>query len=188
MGGRAGGRRRGGGKVQAGGQAGERVALRRLLGCASLGAQLAAYEPEPNTRAEAWRSALIPPWPRRAAVAETMVQMECDYVTPSFFRELEKQYQAEQGMAGEAGTSEGQARLDQLASGERAGAGLGWGGAGGEYAATAPEVEDTGPRDLISNPAGRLELEACRGWAGAGVVWSEWRGGAGSWLERSGLA
>ena len=30
----------------------------------------------------------------RAAVAETMVQMECDYVTPSFFRELEKEYQS----------------------------------------------------------------------------------------------
>lgn len=28
------------------------------------------------------------------AVAETMVQMECDYVTPSFFRELEKEYQS----------------------------------------------------------------------------------------------
>jgi hypothetical protein len=43
------------------------------------------------------------------AVAETMVQMEVDYVTPSFFRELEKQYQAEQG--------QGEDRLDQLATG-----------------------------------------------------------------------
>lgn len=34
------------------------------------------------------------PMSARAAVAETMVQMECDYVTPSFFRELEKEYQS----------------------------------------------------------------------------------------------
>ena len=31
---------------------------------------------------------------RLCAVAETMVMMECDYVTPSFFRELEKEYQS----------------------------------------------------------------------------------------------
>ena len=37
-------------------------------------------------------AAAAAPLPR--AVAETMVQMECDYVTPSFFRELEKEYQS----------------------------------------------------------------------------------------------
>lgn len=50
--------------------------------------------------------------------------MEVDYVTPSFFRELEKQYQAEQG--GGAGVPPGQERLDQLATG----AGF-WGRSGG---------------------------------------------------------
>lgn len=44
------------------------------------------------------------------------MQMEIDYVSPSYFRELEKQYQAEQGMGGEPGGAD-QARLDQLARG-----------------------------------------------------------------------
>lgn len=43
------------------------------------------------------------------------MQMEVDYVTPSFFRELEKQYQAEQGSGAPA--PPGQERLDQLATG-----------------------------------------------------------------------
>lgn len=43
--------------------------------------------------------------------------MECDYVTPSYFRELEKQYQAEQQQGG------GQERLDQLATGGVSGCG-----------------------------------------------------------------
>ena len=45
-----------------------------------------------------------------------MVQMECDYVTPSFFRELEKQYQLEQQAQGQEGEG-GNDRLNQLATG-----------------------------------------------------------------------
>ncbi|KAL4518145.1 hypothetical protein Ndes2526A_g01405 [Nannochloris sp. 'desiccata'] len=48
-------------------------------------------------------------------VAETMVQMECDYVTPSFFRELEKQWQEAAGVGGE---DESRDRIDALAAGE----------------------------------------------------------------------
>jgi dynamin 1/3 len=48
-------------------------------------------------------------------VAETMVQMECDYVTPSFFRELEKQWQEAAGVGGEDGHRD---RIDALAAGE----------------------------------------------------------------------
>ncbi len=48
-------------------------------------------------------------------VAETMVQMECDYVTPSFFRELEKQWQ-EAAVGG--GDDEQRDRIDALAAGE----------------------------------------------------------------------
>ena len=54
------------------------------------------------------------------AVAETMVQMECDYVTPSFFRELEKQYQLEQQAQGAEGEG-GNDRLNQLATGGQCG-------------------------------------------------------------------
>ncbi len=48
-------------------------------------------------------------------VAETMVQMECDYVTPSFFRELEKQWQEAAGVGGE---DEHRDPIDALAAGE----------------------------------------------------------------------
>ncbi|KAL4448267.1 hypothetical protein ABPG75_005486 [Micractinium tetrahymenae] len=53
-------------------------------------------------------------------VAETMVQMECDYVTPSFFRELEKEYQS--GLMSEGGALDGAVeqpddRMAQLARG-----------------------------------------------------------------------
>jgi len=48
-------------------------------------------------------------------VAETMVQMECDYVTPSFFRELEKQWQEAAGVGGE---DEPRDHIDALAAGE----------------------------------------------------------------------
>lgn len=51
-------------------------------------------------------------------VASTMVQMECDYVTPSFFRELEKQWQEAAAGAGEDGGDEQKDRLDALAAGE----------------------------------------------------------------------
>ena len=53
------------------------------------------------------------------AVAEVMVQMECDYVTPSFFRELERAHQLEAAAAG-SGTGpagQGEDRLAQLAAG-----------------------------------------------------------------------
>ncbi|KAL4421810.1 hypothetical protein ABPG77_001599 [Micractinium sp. CCAP 211/92] len=53
-------------------------------------------------------------------VAETMVQMECDYVTPSFFRELEKEYQS--GLMSDGGALDGAVevpddRMAQLAHG-----------------------------------------------------------------------
>lgn len=53
-------------------------------------------------------------------VAETMVQMECDYVTPSFFRELEKEYQS--GLMSDGGALDGAVeqpddRMAQLARG-----------------------------------------------------------------------
>lgn len=49
-----------------------------------------------------------------------MVQMECDYVTPSFFRELEKEYQS--GLMSEGGALDGAVeqpddRMAQLARG-----------------------------------------------------------------------
>lgn len=53
------------------------------------------------------------------AVAETMVQMECNYVTPSFFRELEQEYQS--GLKSEdeglEGAAEPEDRMAQLARG-----------------------------------------------------------------------
>lgn len=51
-----------------------------------------------------------------------MVQMECNYVTPSFFRELEREYQS--GLKSEDGALEGAAepedRMAQLARGAAA--------------------------------------------------------------------
>lgn len=49
-----------------------------------------------------------------------MVQMECDYVTPSFFRELEKEYQS--GLMSDGGALDGAVeqpddRMAQLARG-----------------------------------------------------------------------
>ncbi|EFN56232.1 hypothetical protein CHLNCDRAFT_57648 [Chlorella variabilis] len=58
-------------------------------------------------------------------VAETMVQMECNYVTPSFFRELEQEYQS--GLKSEdeglEGAAEPEDRMAQLARGVPAGDG-----------------------------------------------------------------
>ena len=57
-------------------------------------------------------------------VAEAMVQMECDYVTPSFFRDLEKRWQEEAagGMIDDDGLGRGDGpgrdRLAALAAGE----------------------------------------------------------------------
>lgn len=52
-------------------------------------------------------------------VAETMVQMECNYVTPSFFRDLEKDYQS--GLMSDDGALDGavgqEDRMAQLARG-----------------------------------------------------------------------
>lgn len=39
-------------------------------------------------------------------VASTLVQMECDYVTPSFFREMERQWQEESSQSGDVGSPE----------------------------------------------------------------------------------
>ena len=50
------------------------------------------------------------PHPPHAAVAETMVQMECSYVTPSYFREMEREYRS--GLAAEPADP-----LDMLAAG-----------------------------------------------------------------------
>jgi hypothetical protein len=52
-------------------------------------------------------------------VAEMMVQMECDYVTPSFFRDLERRHQEEAAGGGGGGGADGPSdRLDRLAAGE----------------------------------------------------------------------
>ena len=49
-------------------------------------------------------------------VAEMMVQMECDYVTPSYFRDLEKRWQEENlGIGGSGGNND---RIEALATGE----------------------------------------------------------------------
>eukprot|EP00887_Chlorella_sp_A99_P004268 scaffold15.g4268.t1 len=56
-------------------------------------------------------------WKKEAHyVAETMVQMECDYVTPSYFREMEREFQS-QHAAGVAGGASSNDRLDALAQG-----------------------------------------------------------------------
>jgi hypothetical protein len=48
-----------------------------------------------------------------------MVQMECNYVTPSFFRELEREYQSGLAVEGSslAGAEEPEDRMSQLARG-----------------------------------------------------------------------
>jgi hypothetical protein len=50
-----------------------------------------------------------------------MVQMECNYVSPAFFRELEKEYQSEAAVGAEDGGAEGDVdpedRMAQLARG-----------------------------------------------------------------------
>lgn len=52
-------------------------------------------------------------------VADIMVQMECDYVTPSFFRELERKWQEEAAGPHEPNENGGpRDRLDALAAGE----------------------------------------------------------------------
>jgi hypothetical protein len=52
-------------------------------------------------------------------VAETMVQMECDYVTPSFFRELEKEYQSGlRSDGGIEGAEEPDERMVQMQRGQ----------------------------------------------------------------------
>lgn len=53
---------------------------------------------------------LIPRAHFRPAVAETMVQMECDYVTPSYFREMEKEFQAGRLEVGAAWAGRGAGR------------------------------------------------------------------------------
>ncbi len=57
-------------------------------------------------------------------VASTLVQMECDYVTPSFFREMERQWQEDSMQGGGVGSPRMQGSdQDQLREGSRAGAG-----------------------------------------------------------------
>lgn len=65
------------------------------------------------------------PHPCLPAVAETMVLMECDYVTPSFFRELEKEYQS--GLHSEGGGLEGAGDADDRMAQLARGAWLLWG-------------------------------------------------------------
>lgn len=62
-----------------------------------------------NQALEDWRS-------EAHRVAEMMVQMECDYVTPSFFRDLEKRWQEEAAMS--IGGTQTHDRIEALAAGE----------------------------------------------------------------------
>ncbi|KFM25284.1 Dynamin-2B [Auxenochlorella protothecoides] len=80
-------------------------------------------------------------------VASTMVAMECDYVTPSFFRELEREWQeAQHGGAGGDGEE----------------------GAGGGAGPGAPAIRDAGDDDDDDSEDGVADGEAGRGSATPG--------------------